>query len=50
MNDTDGVYTFSNGDEYRGSCKTCSRHVIEQGEIGCFDGPGQLTIKHKGTF
>jgi len=48
MCDTDGIYSFKNGNEYRGSFKTCSK--LCNNKFGMFDGQAQLKISGVGTF
>ena len=47
MCDPEGVYTFKNGNEYRGSFRTCSRLTSK---YGIFEGEGKLKISDLGTF
>jgi hypothetical protein len=48
MCDPEGSYTFSNGDEYRGSFRSCSKLIACK--YGCFEGPGKLMIAGFGIF
>ena len=47
MCDPEGVYTFKNGNEYRGSFRTCSKLTSK---YGIFEGQGTLKISGLGTF
>ena len=46
MCDPDGVYLFANGNEYRGTLRTCPRLTAR---FGCFEGLGVLKIAGKGA-
>ena len=48
MCDNDGIYSFKNGNEYRGNFKTCSKLMINK--YGCFEGQGVLKISGIGSF
>ena len=48
MSDNDGIYSFKNGNEFRGSFKTCSK--ICNNKFGMFDGTGSLKILGVGTY
>ena len=49
MNDLDGVYTFKNGNEYRGGFKPSTKtdpNLVN----GCFEGQGHFKVAGIGTF
>lgn len=47
MCDPEGVFSFKNGNEYRGSFRTCSKLTSK---YGCFEGAGTLRLVGMGTF
>ena len=49
MCDADGVYTYKNGNEYRGGFKTCAKNR-SQLPYGCFEGQGQLKVVDVGIY
>jgi len=48
MCDHEGIYSYKNGNEYRGSFKTCSKLMINK--YGMFEGLGILKMSGIGTF
>ena len=48
MNDKNGVFTFADGNSYKGGLTACSK-LISEGKFGCFEGQGELRIKGVGT-
>jgi len=48
MCDHEGIYSYKNGNEYRGSFKTCSKYCSSK--YGMIDGPGTLKMSGIGTF
>ena len=47
MCDPEGIYYFKNGNEYRGSFRTCYKLTSK---YGCFEGLGKLKIVGLGVF
>ena len=47
MCDPEGLYYFKNGNEFKGSFRTCSKLTCK---YGCFEGPGILQIQGLGVF